>query len=84
MTWCVMTGVLLSWYFLNSTNACELLYSPSDQQLFSGSSDNSIKVWSVKTYELLASISAHDNPVCTLACNDTLLFSGSLRSIKVL
>ena len=51
--------------------------------LFSGSSDNTIKVWSIKSLKLQSSIAAHSDPVCTLACNDKYLFSGSLRSIKV-
>ncbi len=51
--------------------------------LFSGSSDQTINVLGVRTFELQASIKAHEDPVCTLACNDSLLFSGSLRSIKV-
>ena len=51
--------------------------------LFSGSSDNSIKVWSIRLLQLQSTISAHSDPVCTLACNEKYLFSGSLRSIKV-
>ncbi|KAL5484120.1 hypothetical protein EMCRGX_G020568 [Ephydatia muelleri] len=51
--------------------------------LFSGSSDSTIRVWKIKTLEMTASILAHDDPVCTLACSKNMLFSGSLRSIKV-
>ena len=53
-------------------------------QLFSGSSDNTIKVWNIKALELRDTIMAHDDPVCTLASSNSLLFSGSLRSIKVM
>ena len=51
--------------------------------LFSGSSDTTIKVWRMKTLELFNTIKGHDDPVCTLACSESLLFSGSLRTIKV-
>ena len=51
--------------------------------LFSGSSDNKIKVWSIKLLQLQSTIPAHSDPVCTMACNEKYLFSGSLRSIKV-
>ena len=51
--------------------------------LFSGSSDNTIKVWNIKTMELHNTIKGHSDPVCTLACTETFLFSGSLRTIKV-
>ena len=33
--------------------------------------------------DLKHTIKAHDDPVCTLACTETYLFSGSLRDIKV-
>ena len=51
--------------------------------LYSGASDKTIKVWSVKTLLMGASFVAHEDPVCTLAASSTMLFSGSLRSIKV-
>ncbi|EDV28456.1 uncharacterized protein TRIADDRAFT_19665, partial [Trichoplax adhaerens] len=51
--------------------------------LFSGSSDNTIKVWEISTLEMLKTISAHDNPVCTLATSSDWLFSGSHKIIKV-
>ena len=52
-------------------------------KLFSGSSDSVIKVWNIKSLKEVASFQAHTDPVCTLACNDSYVFSGSLRSIKV-
>lgn len=52
-------------------------------QLFSGSSDSVIKVWNIKSLKEITSFQAHTDPVCTLACNESYLFSGSLRSIKV-
>ena len=51
--------------------------------LYSGASDKTIKVWSVKTLLMGASFVAHEDPVCTLAASSTMLFSGSIRSIKV-
>ncbi len=51
--------------------------------LFSGSSDKMIKVWHIPTMKLVHTIKGHDDPVCTLACTNTLLFSGSLKTIKV-
>jgi len=51
--------------------------------VYSGSSDNTIKVWKVKSMELQHTIKGHNDPVCTLACSDAYLFSGSLRTIKV-
>ena len=56
---------------------------PYRDHLFSGSSDNTIKMWNSQSLELLASFKGHDDPVCTLACSESFLFSGSLRSIKV-
>ena len=51
--------------------------------LYSGASDKTIKVWSVKTLTMITSFIAHEDPVCTLAASSSMLFSGSLRSIKV-
>ncbi|XP_078481474.1 zinc finger protein [Ciona intestinalis] len=52
-------------------------------KLFSGSADCTIKIWSIATLVELNSIAAHENPVCTLVCINNMLFSGSLKSIKV-
>jgi WD40 repeat protein len=54
-----------------------------DQYLFSGSVDHSIKMWNIEKLEVVASMPAHDNPVCTLTINGNRLYSGSLKSIKV-
>ena len=54
-----------------------------DQYLFSGSVDHSIKMWNIERLEVVASMPAHDNPVCTLTINGNRLYSGSLKSIKV-
>jgi len=51
--------------------------------LYSSASDNKICVWDIKSHRLLESFSAHSNPVCTLAANDSYFFSGSLRVINV-
>ena len=55
----------------------------SNGVLYSSASDNKICVWDIKSYRLLESFSAHSNPVCTLAANDSYVFSGSLRVINV-
>lgn len=41
------------------------------------------QVWDIDSLELLATLTGHDNPVCTLATAHGLLFSGSLKIIKV-
>lgn len=51
--------------------------------MFSGSVDHSIKMWNIESLEVIATIPAHDNPVCTLTLNGKRLYSGSLKSIKV-
>ena len=40
-------------------------------------------MWDIDSFEKVKTIEAHDNPVCTLASNRLLLFSGSLKVIKV-
>ena len=52
--------------------------------LYSGSSDKTIKVWDTKTLSLVSSFVAHDDPICSLTTHENRLYSGSLRSIKVL
>ncbi|KAK7003570.1 E3 ubiquitin-protein ligase TRAF7-like isoform X1, partial [Biomphalaria glabrata] len=52
-------------------------------KLFSGSQDCNIIVWNVETYENCQVIKAHDNPVCTLVAASNMLFSGSLKIIRV-
>ncbi|XP_005096532.1 E3 ubiquitin-protein ligase TRAF7 isoform X2 [Aplysia californica] len=52
-------------------------------KLFSGSQDCNIIVWNMDTYESSHLIKAHDNPVCTLVAAKNMLFSGSLKVIRV-
>ena len=59
------------------------LTPPHSDHIYSGSADQTIKVWNTKTLEMMDTIKGHDNHVCTLACSGNLLFSGSLKSIKV-
>ncbi|MGH0117028.1 UNVERIFIED_CONTAM: hypothetical protein FKN15_024973 [Acipenser sinensis] len=61
---------------------CLCVYSTGDL-LFSGSSDKTIKVWDIQTLQKVNTIRAHDNPVCTLVSSNSMLFSGSLKAIKV-
>ncbi len=37
----------------------------------------------METLQVVKSMAAHDNPVCTLTISNDKLFSGSLKSIKV-
>uniref|UniRef100_A0A8K9V884 E3 ubiquitin-protein ligase TRAF7 n=1 Tax=Oncorhynchus mykiss TaxID=8022 RepID=A0A8K9V884_ONCMY len=52
-------------------------------RLYSGSADCTIIVWDVQTLQKVNTIRAHDNPVCTLVSSHSMLFSGSLKAIKV-
>ncbi|XP_025081950.1 E3 ubiquitin-protein ligase TRAF7-like [Pomacea canaliculata] len=52
-------------------------------KLFSGSQDCNIMVWNVDNYENVHVIKAHDNPVCTLVAAKNMLFSGSLKVVRV-
>ena len=54
-----------------------------EKYLFSGSVDHSIKIWDMESCEVVSTIPAHENPVCTLTINGSRLYSGSLKSIKV-
>ncbi|KAG8506388.1 E3 ubiquitin-protein ligase TRAF7 [Galemys pyrenaicus] len=52
-------------------------------KLYSGSADCTIIVWDVQSLQKVNTIRAHDNPVCTLVSAHNMLFSGSLKAIKV-
>ncbi|XP_027879354.1 E3 ubiquitin-protein ligase TRAF7 isoform X2 [Xiphophorus couchianus] len=52
-------------------------------KLYSGSADCTIIVWDIPTLQKVNTIRAHDNPVCTLVSSHNVLFSGSLKAIKV-
>uniref|UniRef100_A0A8C3A0J3 E3 ubiquitin-protein ligase TRAF7 n=1 Tax=Cyclopterus lumpus TaxID=8103 RepID=A0A8C3A0J3_CYCLU len=52
-------------------------------RLYSGSADCTIIVWDIQTLQKVNTIRAHDNPVCTLVSSHNILFSGSLKAIKV-
>ena len=54
-----------------------------EDYLFSGSADHCIKMWDFQTCEVINTIPAHENPVCTLVIKGSRLYSGSLKSIKV-
>lgn len=58
----------------------------SDKYMYSGSADQSIIKWNVESFRVVATIPGHENPVCTLAIDKIRqrLYSGSLKSIKVL
>uniref|UniRef100_A0A4W3HPF4 E3 ubiquitin-protein ligase TRAF7 n=1 Tax=Callorhinchus milii TaxID=7868 RepID=A0A4W3HPF4_CALMI len=52
-------------------------------KLYSGSADCTIIVWDIPALQKVNTIRAHDNPVCTLVSSHNMLFSGSLKAIKV-
>ncbi|XP_019850390.1 PREDICTED: E3 ubiquitin-protein ligase TRAF7-like [Amphimedon queenslandica] len=54
-----------------------------DNYMYSGSADQSIKKWDIEKFQVISTIAAHENPVCTLTTSNDRLFSGSLKSIKV-
>lgn len=41
------------------------------------------KVWNIENFEKEKSVEAHENPVCTLTSAKNMLFSGSLKVVKV-
>lgn len=51
--------------------------------LYSGSHDCTINVWDIEKLTLLETLIGHDNPVCTLAVANNLLFSGSLKVVNI-
>ncbi|XP_020862204.1 E3 ubiquitin-protein ligase TRAF7 isoform X7 [Phascolarctos cinereus] len=52
-------------------------------KLYSGSADCTIIVWDIQNLQKVNTIRAHDNPVCTLVSSHNMLFSGSLKAIKI-
>lgn len=40
-------------------------------------------MWDIQNLQKVNTIRAHDNPVCTLVSAHNMLFSGSLKAIKV-
>ena len=55
----------------------------SERYLYSGSADQNIIKWDIETFQVVSTIEAHDNPVCTITVGGNRLYSGSLKSIKV-
>ncbi len=56
----------------------------ADGKLFSGSDDDTIKVWEIKTGKCLATLKGHEAEVLSLVIADEKLFSGSFdNTIKV-
>ena len=52
-------------------------------KLYSGSSDRTIIVWDINTSEVLDTLRGHDNPVCTISIANGMLFTGSLKCVRV-
>lgn len=42
------------------------------------------KAYDIDTLELIQNFTGGENPICTLAAGQNMLFSGSLKSIKVI
>ena len=51
--------------------------------LYSSSEDKTIRVWNIHSGECVHRIEADENPISSLAHSEVLLFSGSLKTIKV-
>jgi E3 ubiquitin-protein ligase TRAF7 len=54
-----------------------------NHKLYSGSSDKTVIVWDIGTCEVVDTLVGHDNPVCTIAVENGMLFTGSLKSVRV-
>jgi F-box/WD-40 domain protein 7 len=55
-----------------------------DQILFSGSGDNTIKIWDIENGKEIRTLNGHQAPVCCLTVQDGILFSGSSdNTIKI-
>ncbi|XP_065065622.1 E3 ubiquitin-protein ligase TRAF7-like isoform X3 [Rhopilema esculentum] len=52
-------------------------------RLYSGSADCTIGAYDLESLELIENVTGGENPICTLAVGQNMLFSGSLKSIKV-
>uniref|UniRef100_A0A8C9L8A9 TNF receptor associated factor 7 n=1 Tax=Pavo cristatus TaxID=9049 RepID=A0A8C9L8A9_PAVCR len=88
--WCVL---LFSVWDTCTTYKCQKTLEGHDgivlalciqgNKLYSGSADCTIIVWDIQNLQKVNTIRAHDNPVCTLVSSHNMLFSGSLKAIKV-
>lgn len=70
-------------YSYSSNIIAVIVYLSIRGYLYSGGSDNTIKVWDIQALKLSSTLPAHDDPVCSLTVSSSRLFSGSLKSIKV-
>ena len=70
---------------LNKSHIYSLAFSEKGHLLAGASSDNSIKIWETKNYELVRTLNNHTDPVYSVAFSKTgLLASGSLdNSVKI-
>ena len=92
----VQDGTILSWKSTSKTSFCEQPTSLKGHtgsvlslfvgagMLFSGSSDHSIRVWSLDSLECRHALDGHTGDVTAVICWDRYLISGSLDiTIKV-
>lgn len=67
--------------------ACEkppfLCAARNSDRAFSPPLSSPLQVWDIQNLQKVNTIRAHDNPVCTLVSSHNMLFSGSLKAIKV-
>uniref|UniRef100_A0A7N0ZVE7 C3H1-type domain-containing protein n=1 Tax=Kalanchoe fedtschenkoi TaxID=63787 RepID=A0A7N0ZVE7_KALFE len=61
-----------------------LSLSVGGDRLYSGSADDTIRVWDIHTFQCIQPLSGHSGPVTCLICWDSYLISGSLdATLKV-
>ncbi|KAL3536889.1 hypothetical protein ACH5RR_000255 [Cinchona calisaya] len=92
----VQDGSILAWKSNAESNSPELVATLKGhklavlslvvgaKRLYSGSKDDTIRVWDIKTFECLQILNGHTNFVTSLICWDSYLLSGSLdKTLKV-
>ena len=62
--------------YLGHSNAVSSVYT-DDKRIYSGSHDNTVKVWDSKTFEELATLEGHTKWVTSVYADDKRIYSGS-------
>lgn len=75
--------VSLRWLHVTCSRKCLMAYQWDENTLHLETWLICFQVWNVDTFEYSHTIKAHDNPVCTLVAASNMLFSGSLKVIRV-
>uniref|UniRef100_A0A7N0TLX0 C3H1-type domain-containing protein n=1 Tax=Kalanchoe fedtschenkoi TaxID=63787 RepID=A0A7N0TLX0_KALFE len=69
---------------LSGHTKAALSLSVGGDRLYSGSADDTIRVWDIHTLQCIQTLSGHSGPVTCLVCWDSYLISGSLdATLKV-